>query len=84
MKQLAGFTLYHPLRLSVMSAQIRAGLWRAGGGEEEVWGQSVMYSSVHFQKYFDLDMLLIQVSIKNLAICFINAGCVDLRNVVGI
>jgi hypothetical protein len=44
-----------------MNAQIRAGLWRAGGGEEEAWGQSVMYTSVHFQKYFDLDILLIQV-----------------------
>ena len=52
---------YHPLRIAAMNAQIRAGLWRAGGGEEEVWGQSVMYTSVHFQKYFDLDTFLIQV-----------------------
>eukprot|EP01112_Ceratiomyxa_fruticulosa_P022315 TRINITY_DN8126_c0_g1_i1.p1 TRINITY_DN8126_c0_g1~~TRINITY_DN8126_c0_g1_i1.p1 ORF type:complete len:1102 (-),score=291.96 TRINITY_DN8126_c0_g1_i1:57-3362(-) len=53
--------LHHPLQIQVMLAQIRACLWRAGGEEEEIWAQSVMYGSVHYQKYFDWDIFLIQV-----------------------
>eukprot|EP01133_Synstelium_polycarpum_P019161 gene19161-22953_t len=54
-------TIAHPLRLIASLGEIKAGLWRSHGREEDMFLQAVMYQSLYYQRFYDLDIFLIQV-----------------------
>eukprot|EP01132_Coremiostelium_polycephalum_P002635 gene2635-3273_t len=52
---------YHPHRLLAALGEIKSGMWKANGREEDMFLQAVMYQSLHYQKFYDLDIFLIQI-----------------------
>ncbi|GAM20420.1 hypothetical protein SAMD00019534_035950 [Acytostelium subglobosum LB1] len=54
-------TLYHPLKLFASLGEIRAGLWRSHGREEDMFLQTSMYQSLYYQRFYDLDILMVQI-----------------------
>ncbi|KYQ90036.1 hypothetical protein DLAC_08620 [Tieghemostelium lacteum] len=52
---------FHPLSILAALGEIKSGMWRAHGREEDMSLQAIMYQSLHFQKYYDLDIFLIQI-----------------------
>ncbi|EGG17925.1 hypothetical protein DFA_08926 [Cavenderia fasciculata] len=61
MDDYARCAIAHPVKLFASMGEIKAGMWRSYGREEDMNLQTVMYKSLYYQRFFDLDILLIQI-----------------------
>jgi len=52
---------FHPFKILSSLGEIKSGMWKKNAREEDMSSQAIVYQSLHYQKYFDLDVYLVQI-----------------------